>query len=96
MMFLHVVAAEYLKEYKIKVTFNDDRTGIIDLQDALKGKVFSPLLDVNVFSQFVLDKELDTLVWPNGADFAPEFLYFKAFNHIAELQPQFTAWGYVA
>lgn len=95
-MFLHVIAAEYFKEYKIKVTFNDERTGIIDLQDSLKGKVFSPLLDVHFFSQFILDKELDTLVWPNGADFAPEFLYFKAFAHIAELQSQFTAWGYAA
>jgi len=34
-----------------------------------------PLKDKDRFREFVLDKELETIVWPNGADFAPEFLY---------------------
>ncbi len=55
-----------------------------------------PLQDVDFFSKATVDKELETVVWPNGADFAPEFLYFKAFGDEAELQAQFEAWGYKA
>jgi hypothetical protein len=38
----------------------------------------------------------DSVIPPNGADFAPEFLYFKAFGDDAGLQAQFEAWGYKA
>ena len=30
---------------------------------------------VEYFQKFTLDPAADTLVWPNGADFAPEFLH---------------------
>ena len=34
-----------------------------------------PLANVEVFKQFSIHAEFHTLVWPNGADFAPEFLH---------------------
>jgi len=37
--------------------------------------VFEPLADPAVFRQFTLHPEFHTLVWPNGADIAPEFLH---------------------
>jgi hypothetical protein len=40
--------------------------------------VFEPLKDVAEFAKLRADPELSTLVWPNGADFAPEFLYEQA------------------
>jgi hypothetical protein len=46
----------------------------VDLSRELEGEVFEPLKDVGFFKSFRLDPELRTLVWPNGADFAPEFL----------------------
>ena len=30
---------------------------------------------------------------PNGADLAPEYLYFRAFRDEPELQEQFMQWG---
>ncbi len=95
-MFLHVIKAKYLKDYQIKVSFNDGETGIVDLSESLSGSVFEPLKDLKLFSQLKLDDELDTIVWPNGVDFAPEYLYFQAFKNKPELQDKFKKWGYVA
>ena len=48
--------------------------GEVDLSNDLHGPVFEPLRNIEVFRQFAVHPELRTLVWPNGADFAPEFL----------------------
>ena len=34
--------------------------------------------DVGLFRRFRFDAELDTIVWPTGADLAPEYLYENA------------------
>ncbi len=94
-MFLHVKDARYLGEYRVRVVFNNGREGVTDLADALKGPVFESLTDRTNFSAFVVDKELETLVWPNGADLAPEYLYYQAFKNEPELRPQFIQWGYI-
>lgn len=67
--------AEYIEGYKIKVTFEDGAVGIIDLDGDLWGEVFEPLKDLNNFRAFKVDPELQTIVWPTGADLAPEYLY---------------------
>jgi hypothetical protein len=67
--------AEYIEGYKIKVSFEDGAVGIIDLDGDLWGEVFEPLKDLNNFRAFKVDAELQTLVWPTGADLAPEYLY---------------------
>ncbi|TAK63467.1 DUF2442 domain-containing protein [Methylobacter sp.] len=95
-MFLHVTNARYLEDYKVELSFNDGRTGIADLTDALKGAIFEPLKNKSMFSSLVVDEELDTIVWPNGADLAPEYIYFQAFKNEPELQQQFKQWGYLA
>ena len=94
-MFLHVTNAKYLSGYKVQVSFNDGRSGVVDLSDALQGPVFEPLKDKSAFSKLTVDKELDTISWPNGADLAPEYLYFKAFKDEPALQEQFKEWGYI-
>ncbi len=95
-MFLHVTNAKYLSDYKAEVSFNDGRVGVADLRDALRGPVFEPLKDKSAFSQLTVNKELDTISWLNGADFAPEYLYFKAFKDEPVLQEKFKKWGYIA
>ena len=44
--------AQYVHEYKIRVTFEDGREGIIDIEDELWGEVFEPLKDTEVFRGF--------------------------------------------
>jgi hypothetical protein len=47
----------------------------VDLKDELYGEVFEPLKDLERFKCFKVDPALETFVWDNGADLAPEFLY---------------------
>ncbi len=95
-MFLHVTNARYLEDYKVEVSFNNGRKGVADLIDAIKGPVFESLKNTSEFSSFTVDKELETIVWPNGADLAPEYIYYQAFKNEPELQSQFKQWGYIA
>ena len=74
-MFLHVTEAKYLHDYVIWLRFNDGVEGEIDLENELEGEVFEPLKDKQLFQRFKVDPELATIVWENGADLAPEFLY---------------------
>jgi hypothetical protein len=63
------------RPYVIEVTFTDGSVREIDLEPELYGEVFEPLKDPEFFARFAVDPELGVLTWPNGADFAPEFLY---------------------
>lgn len=71
---LEVVEVKYLKEYKIWIKFNNEKSGCIDLKNHLWGEVFEPLKDLSNFQRFQLAPELGTISWYNEADFAPEFL----------------------
>ena len=95
-MFLHITKAKYISDYKIEVVFNDGRRGVADLKCILKGTVFEPLKEKTIFAQFEIDSEHKTIVWPNGADIAPEFVYYRAFRNDPQLQTQFKQWGYIA
>ena len=94
-MFLHVTKAKYIEDYKVEVSFNNGRKGVADLFEALRGSIFEPLKDKSIFANLKIDKELATIVWPNGADLAPEYIYFRAFSDEPDLQVQFTQWGYI-
>ena len=73
-----LIGAKYLRDYKIQVTFADDKIGVIDLEQELWGEIFEPLKDIRVFRNFKVDTELDTITWSTGADLAPEYLYDRA------------------
>ena len=78
-MILHVTKAKYLADYQIEVWFNDGAHGVVDLNDPefFRGSVFAPLQDKARFKDFIVDPELNTIVWSNGADVAPEYLESK-------------------
>jgi hypothetical protein len=70
-----VLEARHVRDYVVWLRFRDGTSGEIDLEPELYGEVFEPLKDPEVFRSFTVHPELGTLVWPNGADFAPEFLH---------------------
>jgi hypothetical protein len=43
----------------------------------LWGGVFEPLKDPEFFRRVAVNPETRTVEWPNGADFAPEFLHAR-------------------
>jgi len=73
---MHFVrGVQYLGEHKLAVTFDDGVTKAVDLSLHLDGEIFEPLRDVEYFKTASVNQDLDTVVWDNGADFSPDFLY---------------------
>ena len=73
-MLPRILGVRYICEYTIWLVFADGTEGEVNLKRELEGEVFEPLKDISYFRTFTLHPELRTVVWPNGADFAPEFL----------------------
>jgi hypothetical protein len=74
-MFLHVTDLRYLEDYKLELSFSNGAIKEVDLKSELYGEVFESLQEVEYFKQVVINQETNTIEWPNGADFAPEFLH---------------------
>jgi len=74
-MILRIVNAEVCGPHHVWVSFNDGTEGDVDVRQLLSGPVFEPLADPDYFARASLDPVCGTLVWPNGADFAPEALH---------------------
>lgn len=72
---VRILDARYVRDYVVWLRFSDGLAGEIDLSSELDGPVFEPLRDLATFRCVRLHPELHTIVWPNGADFAPEFLH---------------------
>ena len=73
-MLPRIVDARYVDGHTIWLRFVDGAEGEVNLKHELQGEVFEPLRDADYFKSSKLHPELRTVVWPNGADFAPEFL----------------------
>lgn len=67
-------------DYRIWLRFQDGVEGELNLECELWGEVFEPLKQKSVFKSISLNSELGTIAWPNGADFAPDFLYRRLFD----------------
>jgi len=72
---LHVVSAEVVGDHQLHVEFDDHTQKTVNLRPLLEGPVFEPLRDPKYFARVVVDPVCGTVVWPNGADLAPEALY---------------------
>jgi len=70
-----VTAVEPLGGYRLRLSFDDWSIREIDLGSVLEGEIYGPLRDPAMFAAVLIDPEVHTLVWPNGADFDPAILH---------------------
>ena len=70
-----VRAFQHVRQYTLRIEFDDRTEQVVDFRPVLAGELYGPLKDPVVFSQVRLDPEARTLVWPNGADFDPAALH---------------------
>ncbi|MHB1783042.1 MAG: DUF2442 domain-containing protein [Acidimicrobiales bacterium] len=73
-----VRSVEHLGGYRLRVSFADGTVRVVDLEAKLSmpvGPVYKPLRDVAFFALATVDQEIGTVVWPNGADLAPDVLH---------------------
>ena len=90
-----VVAFEIVGPYTLQVEFDDYSRQVIDFRPILEGELYRPLRDLAVFNQVRLDPEVQTLVWPNGADFDPATLHDWP-KHIEDLKVLAKRWAAAA
>ena len=57
------------------VQFDDQTEQVINFEPVLYGELYGPLRELTLFNQVTIDPEVQTLVWPNGADFDPATLH---------------------
>jgi hypothetical protein len=61
--------------YTLNILFNDKSRRTINFEPVLAGELYGPLRISKMFDRVQLDPEVQTLVWPNGADFDPATLH---------------------
>ena len=69
-----VIVKDYVKDYTLRIYFDDGSEQTIDFSPVLYCEVLGPLRDLTLFNQVTLDPIAHTLTWPSGADFDPETL----------------------
>lgn len=74
-MILHIVEVKACRPHILCVTFDDGTAKTVDVQPLLEGPVFEPLRNPDYFARVEVDPLCGTVVWPNGADLAPEALH---------------------
>jgi len=80
---------DIVSAYTLVVRFDDDTEQTIDFRPILAGELYGPLCNLELFNKVQIDPEVETLVWPNGADFDPATLrdwpiHQQAFRQLAE------------
>lgn len=70
-----ITAVAVVRHGVVRLTFADGLTGEVDVLDRMRGPVFAEARTPEGFAEVVVDPETGTIVWPGGADLAPDTLY---------------------
>lgn len=70
-----VTSFQKIAPFTLAIQFDDGTSQTIDFRPVLEGELYGPLQDPLLFDRVIIDREVHTLVWPNGADFDPATLH---------------------
>ncbi len=70
-----ITIAKVVRHGVLKLTFADGLSGEVAVLDRMHGPVFDYVRTPEGFAQVAVDPETGTVVWPGGADLAPDTLY---------------------
>jgi hypothetical protein len=70
-----IVAVAVLRHGVLRLTFADGLVGEVEVLDRMRGPVFDEARTRAGFAKVTVDAETGTVVWPCGADLAPDTLY---------------------
>lgn len=74
-LLVSVTSVEPIGGFVLRLGFDDGATREVDVEWLLRGPIFEVLRnDPDLFKAVVVDDELGTIVWPNGADMDPVVL----------------------
>ncbi|HEY2290198.1 MAG TPA: DUF2442 domain-containing protein [Thermoanaerobaculia bacterium] len=75
-MLKDIVEARVTGDHLIYIRFEDGVSGEIDLTKLIDFRgVFEPLRRPKEVAKVIVDPEIGTICWPNGADLDPDVLY---------------------
>ncbi len=78
MALLHrITSVEPLPGYRLRIRFEDGVGGIVDVSELVGEGVFAAWADTDFFAAVAVDDDTGTVVWPDGADLAPDALYHQ-------------------
>ena len=77
-MLKDIVEVRPLDGYRLWLRFEDGAAGEVDLEKMIRfDGIFAPLKERAFFMQVRVDREIGSIVWPNGADLDPLVLYSR-------------------
>ncbi len=70
-----ITAVTVVRHGVLHLVFADGLVGDVEVLDRMQGPVFAEARTPDGFAHVSVDPELGTIVWPSGADLAPDTLY---------------------
>lgn len=70
-----ITAVAVVRHGVLRLTFADGRSGDVEVLPRMRGPVFARAVTPSGFAAVSVDTETGTIVWPGGADLAPDTLY---------------------
>jgi uncharacterized protein DUF2442 len=70
-----ITAVTVVRHGVLRLMFADGLTGDVEVLGRMRGPVFAGARTPDGFAEVAVDPEIGTIVWPSGADLAPDTLY---------------------